>query len=688
MAVKVWDGASWVDAQTVNVWDGTQWACKDTSVWDGVAWNPCFTCEPWEDVFTPPGPPTGIAYDGTYLWISVASQAKLYRLTESGDVVDQYSSPGTNPWGLTYGDREYLWHVDRDTQTAYKIDIHTGNTVSSFSTTSFASDPVGIAYDGWHLHIVDGTAAEVHRVETNGVWIESTSLSSTTPKGICWAPGMYYSRHPYDLIIQGYRARSPGVFLYGDGGTIYRLTDRWETVDYIPYPSNEKRPHIAVGNNAIWAYGSGGLRKYDMSGNLLSVMGNVPSGKYCNGLAWDGTYLWAKLGGDTYKLNTDGSVAVGPIDDSYRSNDLTYDGTNLWGARSTRLYKIDSAGQKIGESRVSGFSLNAVAWNGQRFICVGERGSDYHVLIVDTSGNVLYDYAGFQDATAISVDGSFVWFVSRWGNVSNHRQEKEPIIQKMTRYYMTNLSTTVAPSLDTVDIAWYGNNLWIADHGGGIIGKSKVYRLSLFDGLRTSDVVYQFSAIPLSDNKIVRSIWTGHSFITRVGRAVHKMDIFGNLYQEMFSLSSSSDPIAYDGTNFYTRGDRDVIDVLDSNGTKVDSIPFEGEDIFSLDWYNGYLYVASKYDIYRVDVASKEVSKLFKANEARGYLDNITVMNNTVYIGAGHGTWYIYDMQGNLLTRNTDEDAINTYGEVSNDGRFLIATRYVGNKPNIAYHVI
>lgn len=52
--------------------------------------------------------PTGVAYDGYYLWTAEYRQPDLYRITKTGSVVASYLFPAGEPWGLGF-DGEYLW---------------------------------------------------------------------------------------------------------------------------------------------------------------------------------------------------------------------------------------------------------------------------------------------------------------------------------------------------------------------------------------------------------------------------------------------------------------------------------------------------------------------------------------------------------------------------------------------------
>jgi hypothetical protein len=67
--------------------------------------------------------PTGVAFDGYYLWTAEYNQPTLYRLTTAGSLVASYSFPAGEPWGLGF-DGDYLWVTSKGgTGDVYKADF-------------------------------------------------------------------------------------------------------------------------------------------------------------------------------------------------------------------------------------------------------------------------------------------------------------------------------------------------------------------------------------------------------------------------------------------------------------------------------------------------------------------------------------------------------------------------------------
>ena len=61
----------------------------------------------------------GLAFDGSYLWVSDMAMLTIYQLTLEGEVVRTFLSPGQSPRGLTF-DGVFLWNVDGN-QRIYQL---------------------------------------------------------------------------------------------------------------------------------------------------------------------------------------------------------------------------------------------------------------------------------------------------------------------------------------------------------------------------------------------------------------------------------------------------------------------------------------------------------------------------------------------------------------------------------------
>jgi len=68
-----------------------------------------------------------ITFDGTYLWVAIQYSGiifeqlgTVYKITTSGQILDVFTPPDPNPYGLTF-DGTYLWISGRNNHNIYKV---------------------------------------------------------------------------------------------------------------------------------------------------------------------------------------------------------------------------------------------------------------------------------------------------------------------------------------------------------------------------------------------------------------------------------------------------------------------------------------------------------------------------------------------------------------------------------------
>jgi len=171
-----------------------------------------------------PGPlPTGLAFDGTHLWLAEDHTDHIYCLDpHSGKVVAKFETPGYHPEGLAW-DGTHLWHVDAGEKYLYQIDPKTGRSVKALESNS--PFPRDLAWDGRHLWMVDHKSDAILKVSSvDGMMIQTFASPAAEPTGITF-DGKYlwiadrgtdriYLVHPQDgLCLSSLRSGSP--FVYG-----------------------------------------------------------------------------------------------------------------------------------------------------------------------------------------------------------------------------------------------------------------------------------------------------------------------------------------------------------------------------------------------------------------------------------------------------------------------------------------
>lgn len=129
--------------------------------------------------FNSPGTfPTGLTWDGQYLWNCDEDLWMIYKLTTNGNVISSFPAPYAQSLGDLEWDGNYLWLTSEQSAILFKIDISTGAPVEQFHLPSYGKpDPngFGLAWDGQFLwHSEYGDSARIYKLDPqNGQVISS-----------------------------------------------------------------------------------------------------------------------------------------------------------------------------------------------------------------------------------------------------------------------------------------------------------------------------------------------------------------------------------------------------------------------------------------------------------------------------------------------------------------------------------
>jgi len=174
--------------------------------------------------FKTPGPlPTGLTFDGKFLWLAEANTDKIYKINpKDGNVISGFESPGFHPEGLAW-DGKYLWHVDAVEKYLYCLEPTNGTAIKVLESN--APNPRDIAWDGSNIWMIDHKSDAVLKVSpVDGMMIQTFPSPAGEPTGIAF-DGKYlwiadrgtdriYLVNPSDGLCLS-SIRSYGPFPYG-----------------------------------------------------------------------------------------------------------------------------------------------------------------------------------------------------------------------------------------------------------------------------------------------------------------------------------------------------------------------------------------------------------------------------------------------------------------------------------------
>ena len=199
-----------------------------------------------------------------------------------GQVVKQHQTPGKIPTGMTY-DGEYIWMADRKAKQLFAIDPETGETVKKIGAPGYW--PMGLAWDGntlWNVDIKGGIPLSenydgvVYQVNPeDGTVMHTVSAPTNSPRGLAWdGEYLWCVDNDQDKIIQ---------FNPNDGTTIKSFKA----------PANDPRG-LTYDGKYLWISDRINNEIYMVSpenGSVI-IIAQAP-GEFTRGLAFFGENLWA-----------------------------------------------------------------------------------------------------------------------------------------------------------------------------------------------------------------------------------------------------------------------------------------------------------------------------------------------------------------------------------------------------------
>lgn len=127
--------------------------------------------------------PTGIAWDGEYLWVVTTPNKWLLKYDTGGRLIDSLAAPGSLPIALAF-DGQYLWSLDFSEQLAYQFDF-SGKVINSIAVPVGHWGEGGLAYDGEYLWTAP--RRKLHKIDTSGNIVDVVQIQAEiNVNGMAW----------------------------------------------------------------------------------------------------------------------------------------------------------------------------------------------------------------------------------------------------------------------------------------------------------------------------------------------------------------------------------------------------------------------------------------------------------------------------------------------------------------------
>ncbi len=179
---------------------------------------------------------TGLAFDGTNLWVADHKQDKLVCVNPAnGSVLREIPSPGFWPMGLAW-DGKSLWNVDSHQKKIFRVDPKDGTILTTIDAPG--GSPEALAWDGTTLWVSDLSERSIMKVDlSDGTAVQTFPVPAQSAQGLVF-DGSYLwcsDRMTDELYMLDSRSGEVIIILKAPGpyprGLAYDGEHLW-TVDY------------------------------------------------------------------------------------------------------------------------------------------------------------------------------------------------------------------------------------------------------------------------------------------------------------------------------------------------------------------------------------------------------------------------------------------------------------------------
>lgn len=162
---------------------------------------------------SPSSCPSGLAFDGTHLWMADFKTDTLYEIDpENGKVIRAMPAPSYRPYGMAW-DGSHLWIVDGEENNIIQFDIESG--INVWTIPSPVDAPTGLTWDGNDLWLADKKTIRKISVE-DGTTIEMFKSPSGNTTGLAF-DGKY--------IWSADRGKNRLYMIYPETGEVVNILD-------------------------------------------------------------------------------------------------------------------------------------------------------------------------------------------------------------------------------------------------------------------------------------------------------------------------------------------------------------------------------------------------------------------------------------------------------------------------------
>jgi len=281
------------------------------------------------------GQPTGMLFDGNYIWVSNNSSNSVTKLRPDDGAVLGTFTTGNYPVGLAF-DGANIWVANFGFNgagnTATVISARTGRP-AAFSPVPVGQGPRGLAFDGANIWAADSAGGTVTKVRTSDGMLLGTYKVGPGPECVTFDGDNIWITNRDDSSLTKIRANDGklmGTFRVGNG----------------PFGITFAAGHIWVAN------GGSNVTELNLDGSILRT---AAVGNGASWVAFDGANIWVASQNShtvTEVRASDGKV-LGMFPMSGNPWGVVFDGADIWVSNFTgsNVWKLYSKQTSVGEQQ-------------------------------------------------------------------------------------------------------------------------------------------------------------------------------------------------------------------------------------------------------------------------------------------------------------------------------------------------
>jgi outer membrane protein assembly factor BamB len=222
--------------------------------------NSKLVCDTVISFSTPEDWPSGLAWDGNFLWASGYNKPFIFKMDVLGNVLDSIPSPTLNSahgGGLEF-DGTYLWVVVEEDGILYKVDTNTGSVLQQIilpTSGSFGSNNLGIAFDGQYLWNTHSNDNFLYKIDPSNGQVLASIPTLYSMIAIEWINGKLYGVNSFF---------NPTPYLYEIDTLTGQLVD---SVDWCLNLTSD----LTWDGNSLWAMTTIGFLRIHKMGSSLPI---------------------------------------------------------------------------------------------------------------------------------------------------------------------------------------------------------------------------------------------------------------------------------------------------------------------------------------------------------------------------------------------------------------------------------